>query len=174
MDYLIKQDGISWWRLNTTIEKSVEMRIGYIEGVLLGEKLSTPTLLCLYSCFSTWRFDSNAYTKFKDEQLGGKNGLFFFTTGVLKCKIYVTSEFICEKLQRNDGCSRRLITQRIPSNVARSFAKGFEDLCKRQVVFPAPVVRRSDNTIHWINLYPVDNASRFAISYPLDSDLSIV
>ena len=27
----------------------------------------------------------------------------------------------------------------------------------------APVVRRSDNAIHWINLYPVDNALRFAI-----------
>ena len=119
-------------------------------------------------------FDFIAYTKFKDGQLGGKNGLFFFTTGVFKCKIYVTSEFMYEKLQRNDGCSRRLLTQRIPSNFARSFAKGFEDLCKRQVVFPAPVVRRSDSTIHWIDLYPVDNATRFAISYPLDSDLSIV
>ena len=37
----------------------------------------------------------------------------------------------------------------------------------------APVVRRSDNTIYWINLYPVDNAVRFAITYPLDSDLSV-
>ena len=37
----------------------------------------------------------------------------------------------------------------------------------------APVVRRSDNSIHWINLYPVDNAIRFAITYPLDSDLSV-
>ena len=25
----------------------------------------------------------------------------------------------------------------------------------------------------WINLYPVDNTIRFAITYPLDSDLSI-
>ena len=33
-----------------------------------------------------------------------------------------------------------------------------------------PVVRRSHNVIHWINLYPVDNAIRFAITYPLDSD----
>ena len=31
----------------------------------------------------------------------------------------------------------------------------------------APVVRRWDNTIHWINLYPVDNAIRFAITYLL-------
>ena len=30
----------------------------------------------------------------------------------------------------------------------------------------APVVRRSDNAIHWINLYPVDNALRFAILSP--------
>ena len=71
-------------------------------------------------------FDFIAYTKFKEGQLGGENGLFFFTTGVFKCKIYVTSEFMYEKLQRNDGCSRRLLTQRIPSNVARSFAKGLK------------------------------------------------
>ena len=37
----------------------------------------------------------------------------------------------------------------------------------------APVVRRSDNAIHWINLYLVDNAIRFAITYPLDGDLSV-
>ena len=37
----------------------------------------------------------------------------------------------------------------------------------------APIVRRSDSAIHWINLYPVDNAIRFAITYPLDSDLSV-
>ena len=37
----------------------------------------------------------------------------------------------------------------------------------------APVVQGVDNTIYWINLYLVDNAVRFAISYLLDSDLSI-
>ena len=37
----------------------------------------------------------------------------------------------------------------------------------------APVVRRSDDAIQWINLYPVDNATRFAITYPQDSDLSV-
>ena len=37
----------------------------------------------------------------------------------------------------------------------------------------APVFRRLDRAIHWINLYPVDNAIRFAITYPLDSDLSV-
>ena len=35
-----------------------------------------------------------------------------------------------------------------------------------------PVVRRLDSAIHFIKLYPVDNATRFAITYPLDSDLS--
>ena len=33
----------------------------------------------------------------------------------------------------------------------------------------APVVRRLDNAIHWINLYPLNNAIRFAITNPLDS-----
>ena len=37
----------------------------------------------------------------------------------------------------------------------------------------APVVRRLDNVIHWINFYPVDNAVRFAISYLPDSVLSV-
>ena len=35
---------------------------------------------------------------------------------------------------------------------------------------PGPgIVRRLDCAIHWIKLYPVDNALRFAITYPLDS-----
>ena len=37
----------------------------------------------------------------------------------------------------------------------------------------APVVRRSDSAIHWINLYPVDNTMCFAITYLLDGDLSL-
>ena len=37
------------------------------------------------------------------------------------------------------------------------------------IVNLAPVVRRSDKTIPWINLYPVKSAIRFAITYPLDS-----
>ena len=36
-----------------------------------------------------------------------------------------------------------------------------------------PVVRNGDNTIHWINLYPVDNAVGFPNTYPLDSDFSV-
>ena len=36
----------------------------------------------------------------------------------------------------------------------------------------APVVQRLDNTIHWINHYPVDSVVCFVNNYPLDSDLS--
>ena len=36
----------------------------------------------------------------------------------------------------------------------------------------APVVRRVDSTMHWINRYPLDNSIDFASVYPLDSDLS--
>ena len=35
-----------------------------------------------------------------------------------------------------------------------------------------PVVRKVDNAIHRINLYPVDNAIGFPNTYPLDSDIS--
>ena len=37
----------------------------------------------------------------------------------------------------------------------------------------ALVVRRLDNAIHYIKLYPVDNDICLAISYPPDSDLSV-
>ena len=37
----------------------------------------------------------------------------------------------------------------------------------------APVVVNLDNAIHWIKLYSVENAIHFAITYLLDSDLSI-
>ena len=35
-----------------------------------------------------------------------------------------------------------------------------------------PVVRKVDNGIHRINLYPVNNAIDFPNTYPLDSDIS--
>ena len=38
--------------------------------------------------------------------------------------------------------------------------------------WPGPSVRKVHNTIHRINLYPVDNAIDFSNTYPLDSDLS--
>ena len=37
----------------------------------------------------------------------------------------------------------------------------------------ALVVQRLDSTIHWIKLYPMDNPMRFAITYLLDSNLSM-
>ena len=36
----------------------------------------------------------------------------------------------------------------------------------------APVVQKVDNAIHRINHYPLDIAIDFAITYPVDSDLS--
>ena len=36
----------------------------------------------------------------------------------------------------------------------------------------APVVQKVDNSIHWINLYPLDSAVGFPITYPLNSDLT--
>ena len=37
---------------------------------------------------------------------------------------------------------------------------------------PGPSCSRVDNAIHWINHYPLDIAIGFAITYPVDSDLS--
>ena len=39
-------------------------------------------------------------------------------------------------------------------------------------VHQAPVVQKVDNSIHWINLFPVDEAIDFPNTYPLDSNLS--
>ena len=39
-------------------------------------------------------------------------------------------------------------------------------------IYLAPVVQKVDNTIHRINLYPLDSAIGFPNTYPLDSDLS--
>ena len=36
----------------------------------------------------------------------------------------------------------------------------------------APVVQKVDSAIHWLNLYPLDNAIGFPNSYSLDRDLS--
>ena len=36
----------------------------------------------------------------------------------------------------------------------------------------APVVRKVDSAIHWINYYPKDSAIGFHNTYPLDRDLS--
>ena len=41
------------------------------------------------------------------------------------------------------------------------------------LVIQGPVVQNPDNTIHWINLYPVNNAIGFRNTYPLDSDFSV-
>ena len=49
----------------------------------------------------------------------------------------------------------------------------FDTRLKICSILLAPVVRRSDSAIHWINLYPADNAICFAITYLLDGDLSL-
>ena len=40
------------------------------------------------------------------------------------------------------------------------------------VILLGLVVRKVDNTIHWINHYPVDYTTAFPNTYPLDGDLS--
>ena len=36
----------------------------------------------------------------------------------------------------------------------------------------APVIRKADSAVHWINNYPLDSAIGFPNTYPMDSDLS--
>ena len=42
----------------------------------------------------------------------------------------------------------------------------------RLLTVQGPVVRKVDNAIQWINLYPVDSAVDFPNTYPLDTELS--
>ena len=44
----------------------------------------------------------------------------------------------------------------------------------RLLTVQGPVVRKVDNAIQWINLYPLDNAIDFSNTYPLNSELSDV
>ena len=57
----------------------------------------------------------------------------------------------------------------------RKWVERFKKILKgwgKFVVHLVLVVWRLDNAIHWINLYPVDSAERFTITYSLDNNLS--
>ena len=41
-----------------------------------------------------------------------------------------------------------------------------------EAIIQAPVVRKVDSAIHWINYYPLDSAIGCRNTYPLDSNLS--
>ena len=43
---------------------------------------------------------------------------------------------------------------------------------KNKVIYLAPVVRKVDSAIHWVNYYAKDNAIGFRNPYPLESNLS--
>ena len=60
----------------------------------------------------------------------------------------------------------------------KRFATRFPKCCSRHAIVirakePALVARSLRNASQWINLYPVESEVRFAITYPLDSDLSV-
>ena len=57
-----------------------------------------------------------------------------------------------------------MTSYRLPRQHARS--------TNRPSKLQAPVVQKVDNAIHRIDHYPLDSAIGFAITYPLDSDLS--
>ena len=48
--------------------------------------------------------------------------------------------------------------------------RSFLEVLKSKVL--APVVRKVDNSIHWIKCYPMDSVVCFANTYPLHGDLS--
>ena len=57
--------------------------------------------------------------------------------------------------------------------IARMVLGEYHCKCKALILRDlAPVVRRMDSAIHWINDYPLDNAINFGSTYLLDSNLS--
>ena len=57
-------------------------------------------------------------------------------------------------------------------NWNRSLQKLILNFQELRIVSLGPVVQTVDNAIHRINHYPLDIAIGFAITYPVDSDLS--
>ena len=50
--------------------------------------------------------------------------------------------------------------------------KSFEHIPVKTQDYLAPVVRKVDSAVNWINYYPLDSAIVCRNTYPLDSDLS--
>ena len=48
----------------------------------------------------------------------------------------------------------------------------YEEIFSAESLHQAPVVQKVDSAIHWLNLYPLDNAIGFPNTYSLDRDLS--
>ena len=44
--------------------------------------------------------------------------------------------------------------------------------CQYPFMLLGPVVQRADNTIRWINNYPVDNSQKTQLGYPAVNDIS--
>ena len=87
----------------------------------------------------------------------------------LSCHRYVTIDAVASLLVRWTP-SREIRIRDLAESVC-SWTKHF--ILTVPLSTPALVFRRLDEAIHWINLYPLDNAVRIAITYPLDSDLSV-
>ena len=52
-----------------------------------------------------------------------------------------------------------------------SLTRATQSLIILRLKSQAPVVRKADSAVHWINNYPVDSAIGFPNTYPMDSDL---
>ena len=56
--------------------------------------------------------------------------------------------------------------------ILRPYNDSFCNFCLTKFALLDPVVQKVSDTLHRINLYPVDSAIVFPNTYPLDSDLS--
>ena len=53
-----------------------------------------------------------------------------------------------------------------------SLTRATQSLIVLRLKSQAPVVRKADSVVHWINNYPLDSAIGFPNTYRMDSDLS--
>ena len=102
----------------------------------------------------------SAYTKCKDGQLSWNNVLFFFATGVLNCKISVTSEFIYENCNETMDIlvdSSRNVYLPLWENTSRSWNQSYRRICR---VPPADALReKSILDFFWSNFFKLMNKS---------------
>ena len=114
---------------------------GWLANFLTSRRIVCSDIVVFIHAFLCHVLIPSAYTKCKDGQLSWNNVLFFFATGVLNCKISVTSEFIYENCNETMDVlvdSSRNVYLPLWENTSRSWNQSHRRICR---VPPADALR---------------------------------
>ena len=114
---------------------------GWLADFLTSRRIVCSDIVVFIHAFLCHVLIPSAYTKCKDGQLSWNNVLFFFATGVLNCKISVTSEFIyknCNETMDVVVDSSRNVYLPLWENTSRSWNQSYGRICR---VPPADALR---------------------------------